>query len=236
MKDGKMMKARKILILAPALLVMITAGCGDHEAVSAPAPDTSKNVADQLDAAKDGASTAISSGGNQRPATLEYQCADEPGCAISPLAARDREEANWLMDNGYPSANELKAFSALSRSQLKRQADDGSLSAMVLYGERAASEGDTKEGIDYITDAINRGSIYGYYGMSSVYQNTPGLKNVVDSGAYLRVAYTLGDSKAANELQLRFPGLTQVEQAAIDARAASLYQTFAKSKQPIPRP
>ena len=60
--------------------------------------------------------------------------------------------------------------------------------------------------------------------------------NIVEAGAYLRVAYILGDAKAATELQRRLPGLTPGEQAMIDERAASLYQTMAGARAPAPRP
>jgi len=140
------------------------------------------------------------------------------------------------MQNGYPSPDQLERFKAMSDDQLKKEADSGSLVAMVNYGERLVSNGDSKGGLVYIFDATQRGSIYGYYAMSSVYQHTPGLTSIVESGAYLRVAYILGDSKASEELQRRFPGLQQIEQAAIDRRASSLYQTFAHTKQPTPRP
>lgn len=222
------------MALHAALLLVVIAGtaCDRDGNPAAPAPQTP--AADV--AASIGPAPPAHSAAKGEAATLGYRCADDTACDLDALGARTIEEADWLIQKGYPSAEDLKAFAALSDEQLKKIADGGSLAAMVRYGERAAAKGDTKTGIGYIHDAIERGSLYGYYGMSSVYQHTPGLKNIVDAGAYLRVAYILGDAKAASELQRRFPGLTQVEQAAIDRRASSLYQTFAHSQQPSPRP
>lgn len=166
---------------------------------------------------------------------LAYFCAG-PACDFEALGARNREEADWLRTNGYPSPEQVKEFNSLSDDQLKRQADAGNLAAMVAYGERRAAAGDAKTGIQYVHDSIRRGSIYGYYGMSEIHQNTAGLKNIVDSAAYLRVAYLLGDAKAWVEMQRRFPDLSKVEQVTIDERAMSLYRSFAEGAQPRPRP
>lgn len=174
--------------------------------------------------------------GRMEHASLEYLCEANRACASSILGAHTQEEADWLLQNGYPSSELLKRFQAMSDDRLRNEADNGSLPAMVVYGERLAMNGDTYGGLLYIYNATQKGSIYGYYAMSSVYQHTPGLTSIVESGAYLRVAYILGDTKASEELQRRFPGLQQMEQAAIDRRASSLYQTFAQTRQPVPRP
>ncbi|MBN4984626.1 MULTISPECIES: hypothetical protein [Stenotrophomonas] len=182
-----------------------------------------------------GRSTAVDAPPTEGTPNLEYRCSGA-ACELEALSAKNPEEAEWLRKNGYPSEEQLKQFKAASDAQLKRQADAGSLPAMVVYGERMTAAGDTKTGIAYIHGSINRGSVYGYYGMSEVYQKTPGLKNIVDSAAYLRVAYLLGDSKASVEMQRRFPDLTPVEQVAIDQRAMTLYRSFASGAQPDPRP
>jgi len=157
-------------------------------------------------------------------------------CNFDPLGARNDEEARWLKAKGYPSSQEAELFKTLSDAQLKRRADAGDLAAMVFYGERMAAAGDTRNGLQYVHDSIRQGSVYGYYGMSEIYKDTPGLKNIVDSAAYLRVAYLLGDSKASAEMQRRYPDLSRLEQVAIDERAMSLYRSFAAGAQPNPRP
>lgn len=167
---------------------------------------------------------------------LTYVCdAGAPACPDA-LVARSPQEAAWLLDHGYPSSVLLARYAQLSRTELNAMADAGSLAAMVVYGVRAAADGDTREGIEYVVAATQRGSIYGYYGLSAIFQNSPELMNIVEAGAYLRVAYILGDAKAATELQRRLPGLTPGEQAMIDERAASLYQTMAGARAPAPRP
>lgn len=168
-------------------------------------------------------------------ADLAYRCVGA-ACAFETLGARNKEEADWLRANGYPSSEQLKHFKGLSDDQLRLEADAGDLAAMVSFGERMAAAGDTKTGTQYVHDAIRNGSIYGYYGMSSIFQNTPGLEDMIDSAAYLRVAYILGDTKASVEMHRRYPDLGRIDQVHIDERAMSLYRTMAKSGQPNPRP
>jgi hypothetical protein len=172
-----------------------------------------------------------------RDAHASYVC--RPGdasCQSSALGAKDDAEASWLQRNGYPSETEYRRLTSLSADQLKRAADSGSLPAMVIYGETASKSGDTKQGLSYIYSAIQKGSIYGYYGMSEVYAKSPGISDRIDAAAYLRVAYLLGDSKAATEIQKNFESLSALESASIDRRASDLYKSFAKSKPSAPRP
>ncbi len=234
------MRTRRVVLSTAIVIVLVAStGCYRQEGSSAVEADpglvteqSSKAPNDRPSAGLPAADVPVA----EQSAVLAYLCERGPVCDSDILGAKDPEEARWLLQNGYPSSEQLKRFNAMSDDQLKREADSGSLAAMVIYGERLVSEGDTDAGLVYVFDATQRGSIYGYYAMSSAYQNTPGLTSIVESGAYLRVAYILGDSKASQELQRRFPGLQQMEQAAIDRRASSLYQTFAQTRQPIPRP
>ena len=166
----------------------------------------------------------------------EYLCHQPDDCRSSVLGATGREEAAWLQANGYPSSAELARLQQLSDSQLKAAADAGSVTALAVYGQRLALGSDTAKGLDALSLAADRGSIYAYYGLSKVYAERQGLRNIVESGAYLRVAYTLGDNKAGSALQATFPTLNPAENAAIDRRAASLYKTYAKGRAPRPRP
>lgn len=225
-------------ILAALLACGALAGCNRS---SEPAAGSQDELASSAQAEASDAQAATSAGssaphGEASVTTLEYQCASGPSCAAYPLGAKDKEEAQWLYANGYPSADQLRLFKALSDDQLKRRADAGALAAMTVYGERKAAQGDTKQGIQYVHDSIRNGSIYGYYGMSSIYRNTPGLRNNVEAAAYLRVAYILGDAKASAEMNRRFEDLSVIERVAIDERATALYRSFAESKQPNPRP
>ncbi|WP_179197398.1 hypothetical protein [Stenotrophomonas rhizophila] len=228
------------LVLSTSIMIVLTtsAGCVRHE--NAPAKEAELEKAAQVasEPSADNSSAPPPPGSStpsQELLSLAYICEAGPVCDADILGANTPEEARWLLQNGYPSSELLNRLEAMSDRQLKREADRGSLAAMVNYGQRLASQGDTDAGLVYIFDATQRGSIYGYYAMSRVY-GTPGLGGIVESGAYLRVAYILGDSKASDELQRRFPGLQQMEQAAIDRRASQLYQSFAHSRQPTPRP
>lgn len=78
------------------------------------------------------------------------------------------------------------------------------------------------------------GNLYAYYGLSDVYVSDTANKNLVDSLAYLRLAYLLGDAKASAVIASR--GLSSVENVVADERAASLHKTFSKYQRPSPRP
>lgn len=161
----------------------------------------------------------------------EYLC-EGKGCGIAdPLSARTREEALWLIRNGYPSASDLKAWSLLSDDQLKRVADGGSLAAKAVYGERIALKGDMT-GLNDLLASANSGSIYSYYGTSRVYAKS----NAIDGAAFLRVAYMLGDSRASGALMDSFPRFGPADYYVIDRRAAELYKSYARARTPVPRP
>jgi hypothetical protein len=228
---------RLVLSTSIMIVLMTSAGCVRQENTPAKEAKMEKVALADSEASAENSSAhpPAASTPSQQPLSLTYLCEAGPVCDADILGAKTPEEAQWLLQNGYPSSELLNQLEAMSDGQLKREADKGSLAAMVNYGQRMASKGDTDAGLVYIFDATQRGSIYGYYAMSSVY-GTPGLGGIVESGAFLRVAHILGDSKASDELQRRFPGLQQIEQAAIDRRASQLYQSFAHSRQPTPRP
>lgn len=225
-------------ILAALLVVGALVGCSQSSEpdVRSQGEATGTGPTEATPAQRVSSAPSSASQADASVATLEYQCAPGPACSADPLGAKDKEEAQWLSINGYPSSDQLRQFKALSDDQLKQRADAGSLAAMTVYGERKVAQGDTKQGIQYVHDAIRNGSIYGYYAMSSIYRNTAGLKNNVDAAAYLRVAYILGDAKASAEMNRRFDDLSVIERVAIDERATALYRSFAGSKQPNPRP
>ncbi len=59
-------------------------------------------------------------------------------------------------------------------------------------------------------------------------------KNLIESAAYLRLAYLLGDAQASAGPALQ--GLSVVERVAADERAALLYRTVATYRSASPRP
>lgn len=165
-----------------------------------------------------------------------FLCHQDSPCAASPFGAANLEEGRWLKSHGYPTQEELPKLKQASDQQLKILADSGYLPALVVYGERLAVRGDMRTGVAALASASEQGSIYAYYGLANVYAQNPKAANRSESGAFLRVAYMLGDRKAAEELQRVVPDVHPVEQVAIDRRAAELYKTFAKQRVPSSRP
>ncbi|WNH53870.1 hypothetical protein [Stenotrophomonas oahuensis] len=145
------------------------------------------------------------------------------------------EEARWLVEHGYPTKDEQQRLKALTLSQVKAEADAGSPSAKVVYASKLSLEpGKFHSGALLLHDQAVAGNLYAYYGLSEAYWNSNDNRNLVDSAAYLRVAYLLGDSRAGD--QIGTLKLSQAELAVADQRAASLLNTFAGGLQTSRRP
>ncbi|MCS4236216.1 hypothetical protein [Stenotrophomonas sp. BIGb0135] len=168
-----------------------------------------------------------------RRAEQDYLCIPERCRASGRLQARSLNEARWLIENGYPSEDESKRLSLLNTAQLGIEADAGNRAAQVLYGKRIAVESNFLSGLTILRQAAQAGSLYAYYGISDAYLEGSSA-DPINSYAYLRLAYILGDSKAAGELAGR--DLSSIERAVADERASSLYRTFAEERAPSVRP
>ncbi|PPV07635.1 hypothetical protein XBLMG947_1634 [Xanthomonas bromi] len=165
-----------------------------------------------------------------------YLC--QPGAdacvAGGPLLASTQAEAHWLIAHGYPSPAEHARLVRMDLAQLQAASQAGNQSATVLYGTKTALSGRFYSGIAILRKAATTGNLYAYYGLSEAYNGDTPQQNLADSAAYLRLAYLLGDRKASAAIAER--GLSDAENLAADERAAVLYQTFANSPLPTPRP
>ena len=173
-------------------------------------------------------------------ATLKnYYCDESSNCSStnSVLVAQNQREAAWLLRYGYPSNDQLDKLQSASDAQLLQLINRGSASAMTVYGLRAINEGNMARGMSALKKAIDTGSIYAYYGLSEAYMSKGNPNaSVIDAVAYIRLAYLLGDYKASEYMQLKFPNLHKLELVAAEKRASGLYQTLAKNMRPAPRP
>ncbi|WP_312315985.1 hypothetical protein [Stenotrophomonas sp.] len=152
-----------------------------------------------------------------------------------PLAARSKSEAAWMVAHGYPDKQHKQSLDAMTLDQLQVLASSGDRSASVIYAQKTAlfPQG-FYDGVGMLRDEALSGNLYAYYGLSEVYRGSNQHKNLVDSAAYLRLAYLLGDWRATYAIGTL--GLSPIELAAADERAASLLQTFAEGSAPSPRP
>lgn len=168
---------------------------------------------------------------------LSRFCGHRPACVNDPHSPNNERELRWMQQHGYPTKDELERLARLSEVELEEEAKRGSLTAMTELGGRMVERNDPKGSLWFMR-AADRGSIYAYYAESKTEMNRTLGHGLVESGAFLRVAYMLGDHKAATELY-RFKEKEKLgigEMVAIDRRAASLYLTYAKKRQPSPRP
>lgn len=238
---GGTMKAK--IILSMALLSGALAACGK---AGKPAENSDTPASQTENSASASADHSTAVGGVQQTAKVaqpngmqdakQYLCQGGGiSCKASgPLVANSDAEANWLLSNGYPTEAELARLDKLTLDQLKAESQAGNKAASVIYGKKTAVSGHFQEGLGILRDAASAGNLYAYYGLSDIYAIDTKDKNLIDSVAYLRLAYLLGDGKASADIALR--GLSSVENVAADERAASLYKTFSKYRRPSPRP
>lgn len=164
-------------------------------------------------------------------------CDRRPECKDDPFIPVSQEELVWMRTHGYPTQEESERLARLSEVELEAEAKRGVLTAMTELGKRMIARGD-RNGLSWYLKAKDHGSIYAYYLRSEVEMDRSTGRGFVEAGAFLRVAYILGDHKAGAVL-LRFfekNRLGMFEMEAIDRRAGELYQTYAQNRQPTPRP
>ena len=163
-------------------------------------------------------------------------CTAKSSC-YDPLVPNNANELRWMQQYGYPTKDELDRMAQLSDDELEMEAKQGKLTAMTELGSRLVDRNDVN-GEKWVYLAQQHGSVYAYYIDAKTEMNHTLGHGLVESGAHLRLAYLLGDYKAATALY-QFASkeeLDIVELNAIDRRAASLYITYAKNRQPTPRP
>ncbi|WP_456359875.1 hypothetical protein [Xanthomonas translucens] len=231
------------LILFAAVVSVVLAGCGKKEnpveesgfVASKPAASAG-NESETSSAVSPVSQQGVGSRVQSRDAK-QYLCQRGANAckASGPLVANSEAEAQWLLSNGYPTEAELARLDRMGLEQLKAESQAGNKAATVIYGKKTAIDGGRfQEGLGILRGAASSGSLYAYYGLSEIYAGDTKNKNMIDSAAYLRLAYLLGDGKASADIALR--GLSSVESVAADERAASLYKTFSKYQRPSPRP
>ncbi len=209
--------------------------CGKDSALNEPRQEqpsvSTSPVIDRDQASR--ATTAL----QQQKDLSKYICpAIDPKCRLTgPLPASGSREALWLAQHGYPTNAERDRLNALSIADLETEASQGNRAAAVVKAKKLALEaGRFQEGTNLLFKQAQSGNLYAYYGLSEINWNSTTHRNLVDSAAYLRVAYLLGDYKASQSIASL--GLSGAELVVADERAASLVNTLAGNAPPSPRP
>lgn len=206
---------------------------------------TGRPAADQsmaLPAAQEAASQPVGSDRMPRPvaeaqrshaaATAQRLCSGDCRDA-GPLQAKSQEEAEWLIRHRYPSQTELKRLQSEPLDTLQQKASAGDSTAATVLGKRIALERNFMDGQVMLRNQVLSGNIYALYAISESYRESK-VPNLVDAAAYLRLAYIMGDHKAA--LEIAKMRLSSAELAAADSRASLLYKGFAGDNVPDSRP
>lgn len=165
--------------------------------------------------------------------TLEgYLCGLD--CAdAGPFDARSAAEAAWLIKHGYPTKLEKFHLETISRDALDSEVASGNRAAAVELGRRIALEGNVLDGKIMLREQAQSGNLYAYYGLAEVSARADP-PSLVDSAAYRRIAYMLGDDQAAAEIARMH--LTSAELVAADQRASRMYSGYAGEQLRDPRP
>jgi hypothetical protein len=160
-------------------------------------------------------------------------------CRMDPLSASTVEEARWLSQHGYPTHEQLAEYDGLTTDALRDKAETGNLVYRSLYGRRLLEEGEYVPGLGVLTDTARSGGLYALYVSSASYSNPGSIQpDVISSLADLRLAYLMGDSRAANALAKLASerGYGPVELRLADAQAAHLQQQMFPNMNASPRP
>lgn len=194
----------------------------------APSPATAGNVPASLPVA-----TTVAT-----PRSIQERVCPQinPECAsIGRLDARSEREAQWLISHGYPSRQENEKLHGLGLQELAQLAKGGNRAAAVVYAEKLALEGGQFDvGFGLLHQQATSGNLFAYYALSDILYKEPARRQLVDSAAYLKVAYLLGDARATQILADR--NYAGPELLAADVRAAGLLDSFSGGVQPSPRP
>lgn len=167
------------------------------------------------------------------------------GCDVESVACRSEDDANtaggpkealWLARHGYPSRADLESYPVLSNAELDELANQDRAFA-ILRARRQIEQGQVGEGLTALMYLARAGNSYALYEMSRAYREVEEIANFYDAAAYLRLAYMLGDRRAATELYTQFPDwVVPSSMRLIDSRAASLRITMLPKTATDPRP
>lgn len=219
-----------------SMLAMGLAACSDNpDSKHASVQQAEKGIASE--ASREGLKSGPATGASQ-PTTVATQAAASHLCVGDcqrprVMEAKGQEEAEWLVRHRYPTAAEVERMRVQSLDTLQQEAQAGNSTAAVVLGKRTALEKNFMDGQVVLREQALSGNLYAFYAIAETYRESK-TPNLVDSAAYLRLAYILGDHKAANEIGKL--GLTSVELVAADSRASQLYKGFAGDQVPDPRP
>lgn len=231
---------RSIAVALAAAFAIATAGCSgsadDSPGITLQEPSATA-PAGAVEWPPPGTPTAVSA---SLPAMIDgpdaYLCPGRPArCADDVFMAADAREADWLIRNGYPSPAERRRLQELTVDQLESEAP-GNEAAVLELARRYSDAGDPYHAIGMVYPLARSGNLFAYHALADIHAAKGPRQDLLESGAYLRLAYILGDHRAADVLAERLWKFGPVEHRIIDRRAASLYQTFAEGRTPDPRP
>jgi hypothetical protein len=225
-------------ILFAAIFVVTSTACSEQTASDQSSMSTTAERVVSRTANPDQAPHAIASQQSKIDGLIDSNAVAQRLCTgdcrdAGPLQAKSLEEAEWLIRHKYPSQAELERLRSESLDVLQQKASAGDPNASAVLGKRIAMDKNFTDGQVMLRNQVLSGNFYALYAISESYRESK-VPNAVDGAAYLRLAYIMGDHKAAIEIvKMR---LSSAELAAADSRASLLYKGFAGDQVPDPRP
>ncbi len=212
-----------------AMLACALSACADKSPAADVQTTEQKAQRDDHTQSETHAPPSSNAGANAAERSAEVQqrlCpAVDPSCASAgPLSARSPAEAQWLIQHGYPSEQENAKLHAASLQSLQEMAASGNRPApLSTRRELPWRPGSSRKAPCFSMSKPSQAicSLTMGYPRSTT---TTSHGSLVDSAAYLKVAYLLGDSRASELLDR--PKLGTAELLSADKRAAGLLETF----------
>lgn len=165
-----------------------------------------------------------------------YQCPSYANsCTVNDLlVAASNEEADWLYENGYPSIQEIQEYKDITLEELRAKENKSQTDTLML-SEKMAEKNERNNGKALAHSVAMQGNLYALYVLSEIHAMPGQGYDRTESGAYLKLAYLMGDNKAVDLYYEIYGSLSAPEHLLIDRRASRLMQTMSLNpKKPRP--
>lgn len=147
-----------------------------------------------------------------------------------------KAEQDWLHRNGFPTHDQIQAYSLASSGALRDAARAGDVVAEAFYESHRLMEGDP-EAETRLRDLAARGYTFGLARMAAYFSGSRADRDVVKAYAYSRATEMLGDTKRGLTSSLMFPDpLNPLEKMEAEAFAIELYGAILERRRQLQGP
>lgn len=156
--------------------------------------------------------------------------------ADDPFGPTSKAEQDWLQRNGFPTEDQLHAYSVASSDALREAAQAGDAVAEAFYEGNRLLEGDPAAEAR-LRDLAARGSTFGLARMAAFFAGSRTHRDVIKAHAYSRAAEMLGDVKGGLTRDMMFSKpLDPMEKLEAEAFAIELYGAIVQRRKQLKGP